>query len=170
MAGLSKLNETLGGLAKSFEGLNVKELQENVTSVKRELGEAQKQIDALYAEAAKASDTIAALKNLPLGNPVHLSRSVESGNGITTHQELLAIKDSAASSDNLEAALALTTIKTETLRNGTKFSYRMWPASVGKGVRPELTSNQRMFMQIEEIKAYEAGLEARVPYIDDPAS
>jgi hypothetical protein len=171
MAGLNKLNETLGGLAKAFEGLNVKEMQENVTSVKRELGEAQKQIDALYAEAAKASDTITSLKNLPLGNPVHLSRSVSVSDGITTHQELLAIKDSSATSeDTLEAALALTMIKTETLRNGAKFSYRMWPTSVGKGIRPELTSNQRMFMQIEEIKAYESGLEARVPYIDDPAS
>lgn len=170
MDGIGRLSEVMGSLAKSFEGLDLGGIQKDVTTLKSEMGEARKQIDAVYAEAAKAAETIKALKEMPIGNPVHLSRSVSNADSTVSQQELLAVKDSQVSSaDITETAIALTSIETQTLRNGTKMSYRRWPAAVGKSIRPFLTSNQRTFMLIEEIKAYEEGLDARVPLIDDPA-
>lgn len=155
--------------AKALEGINIKAMKAEIEGMQKEFAVLKKGIESIYAEASTAAATVAALKNMPLGNPVKHQRTVVSDTA-TNHTELATLH--ATPQETLEQALALTSIELVKMNNGMAMSYRKWPNGVGGvvggGVRPELTQNQFMFMPYDDVLAYRKGLAAAVPMIDDP--
>lgn len=139
---------------------------------KRELAAAREEISTLATEVMKAVDTIAALKDMPLGNPAHHSRTVHDATTVT-REELLQVQQSKQAdliaADSLPAALELTEIRKKQMKGGQYMRYRYWPEGVGgtvkEGVRPDLTSDQISMMQFSDIYAYRDGKSAEVPYL-----
>lgn len=163
--------EHLDRIVKALEGVNTKGMASEVEVMKKELHIARKGIAAVYEEAAKAAATVAALKNMPLGNPIKQHRAVEPDPTLTSHEELKTLS-TGPETTTLPGLLALTQLETVKLLNGMSISYRKWAnglgGTVGKGLRPALTSNQKALMPFEEIDAYNAGFAASVPMVDDP--
>lgn len=165
------MSEHLDRVVKALEGINTKGMADEVVAMKKELQIARKGIAAVYEEAAKAAATVAALKNMPLGNPVKQSRTVEPDPTLTSHEELKAL-GTGQETTTLSGLLALTQLETVKMPNGMAITYRKWAnglgGAVGKGLRPALTSNQIALMPFEAIEAYRAGFAADVPMVDDP--
>lgn len=156
-------------MVKALENVDVKALKKEVDTLKKEFSIARKGIQEIYTEAATAAATIAALKNMPLGNPLKQSRTVVTE---TNHSELATLAKTA-SPDTVEGLLAMTQIETVKMPGGMSISYRKWAnglgGAVGSGLRPELTSNQIALMSFDDIEAYRAGFASQVPMVDDPA-
>lgn len=167
LRGLGTLSASMGALTKALEAMGVTELQQDAAAVRTKIATAQGELERLHADIRAAQESIAALKNMPLGNPVNHSRTVQSE---VSHGDLLRVQESRVgeSVTTLSASLGQTQIRTVKMTNGQQVSYRHWPAGVGKGVRPALTTNQIMFMHDLDISSYRDDGEANVPMIDDP--
>jgi hypothetical protein len=173
---LSKSIDAYSGFA-----LDLAKAQESHSLTLKELEAARSEVKNVTAEIIKVQETINSLKNMPLGNPISHSRTVhaEDDETVVTREELLNIDGSKSKSqeglytDSLSGAFSLTAVKSKE-RGGQFMRYREWPTGVGgsveKGVRPELTSNQIMFMDFNDIQAYRAGKAAEVPYLDTQVS
>lgn len=169
---LRSFTEGVDRVTKALENVDVKALRKEVDTLKKEFQIARKGIQEIYTEISTAAATVAALKNMPLGNPIKQERTVTPSEAVTTHAELASLAK-AQGTASLDATLAMTTIETVKLAGGMSVSYRKWAnglgGKVGDGVRPELTSNQIALMGFDDIEAYRAGLAASVPMVDDPA-
>lgn len=167
---LDKLVPTFERMSTALEGLDTKALKVEMEQLKKEFTVAKKGIQSIYDEAAQAAATIAALKNMPLGNPIHQSRTVQP-TGTVSHKELTELSTTPGE-ETLASVLAQTIIETVKMPNHMSMTYRKWPngvgGAVGKGVRPDLTMDQIVFMDFDAIEAYRAGFAADVPMIDDP--
>lgn len=119
---------------------------------------------ATYADEAKQS--IDKLTNMPLGRPSgQLGRRVIADPAAVQFNEMLQLAEKPETVDaqpTLKDALAHTS---KTYVKGVG-ECRLWPAGVGKGVRPKLTNDQKIIMSPAEISAYNEGNEALVPIID----
>jgi hypothetical protein len=170
-ARLRSFTEGVDRMTKALENIDVKALRKEVDMLKKEFSIARKGIQEIYQEAATAASTVAALKNMPLGNPLKQNRTIVSTDSTTTHQELATL--ASGNMETLDGLLAMTTLETYKMPGGTSISYRKWTnglgGSVGKGLRPDLTSNQIALMSFDDIEAYRAGLASKVPMVDDPA-
>jgi len=170
-ARLRSFTDGVDRMTKALENIDVKALRKEVDTLKKEFAIARKGIQEIYQEAATAASTVAALKNMPLGNPLKQNRTIVATDSNTTHQELATL--TSGNMETLDGLLAMTTLETYKMPGGTSISYRKWAnglgGSVGKGLRPDLTSNQIALMSFDDIEAYRAGLASKVPMIDDPA-
>lgn len=175
---IRSLGDNMGVFAKSLEGLgDVLALKKDADETKATIALAKKELDGIFEQVKKASDTLDALKTMPLGNPVTHQRTVNGQQGTTSHAELLGISESQQKQaepvayDSISQALALTDVKQVDLANGQRMKYRHWPENVGgtvkSGVRPPLTGNQISYMSWSAVVAYRDGHEADVPYIDN---
>lgn len=174
---LNSISEKMALFAKSLDGLgDVLELKKDAEATRATVALAKKELDAIFGEVQKASKTLDALKNMPIGNPTHQHRNVTAADNTVTHDELLGIKDSQKAAepvahDSLTQALALTEVKSVDMQNGQLMRYRYWPEGVGgdvvKGVRPPLTGNQISFMEWNDVVSYREGKSAHVPYLDN---
>ena len=172
----------LNNLAKSFESFNVKAVVE--ASVKQAVDaaitDARKNLELLNREQQVLMDNIAKLKNMPLGNPTRLNRTVVQDERAASYEDMLSVnqqqKTLPGPSQTLAEALAQTSVvKKSVYLNGqeTETRYRHWPEGVGgpvgKGVRPALTNDQKTFMMPHEWGIYNIGGAVDVPLVDDPA-
>jgi len=137
----------------------------------------QGKLKDLQSQAKDAEENLAKLKNMPLGQPTRLARSVKTGDEAATYHDLAQLS-APAMGDNerrwtLEEALKSTIVISRGLPGGEILNYRKWPEGVGgsvkSGVRPELTGAQRQWMHPMEQLSYIDGNEASVPCYDDPA-
>jgi hypothetical protein len=169
---LRSFTEGIEKVTKALEQMNVKALRDEVNSLKKEFAVARKGIQEVYSELSTAAATVAALKNMPLGNPIRQDRTVVATDRVTTHTELASLAKSGGA-NTLDGILAMTTIETVKMAGGLSIAYRKWAnglgGKVGEGLRPDLTSNQIALMSFDDIEAYRAGLAANVPMVDDPA-
>ncbi|OLE94888.1 MAG: hypothetical protein AUI84_07050 [Delftia sp. 13_1_40CM_3_66_6] len=144
-----------------------------------EIKDAQRQAQVLQGQIQETEDAIAKLKDMPLGQPTMLKRSVKTGQDVATYQDFAGIRRTTVRELNvnerrwtLAEALEQTTVISRTLPGGETLNYRKWPEGVGgsvqAGVRPELTGAQRQWMHPMEMLSYSDGNEAAVPCYDDP--
>jgi hypothetical protein len=169
-------------LSKSIDAhhkasLDLLSLKGDADLTRKELEKARTEISTLSAEIIATQNTIRALKNMPLGNPVGHSRSTHAEDSTVQFKDMASIVESRQAGsdflavDSLKEALTLTSVKSESMPNGQYVMYRFWPAGVGgsveKGVRPALTANHFQYMDFSDINAYRAGEAAKVPYIDN---
>jgi hypothetical protein len=173
------LGEHVMKITKSVEvyaqfAADIQKAQADRDAVLAEVKKAQSEVSSLYAELNKYNETVAALKDMPLGNPIHHKRSVhEDKESTVTREELLGLgakPTEMVATDSLAKAFELTRVDREKA-GGMFMEYRYWPAGVGgtteKGVRPPLTTDQITFMSFADIEAYRAGKEAKVPHLDN---
>lgn len=175
------LSTQLEALTKSIEKhergvIDLIEQKQAVEIVKKELVIARQELDTINAEIQSARETVEAIKDMPMGNPVHHSRTVHPEDNVAKYDDFIAVRRSLANTepqavDSLSQAFALTKVERRSFNDGTFMRYRYWPVGVGgsveKGVRPPLTSNQITFMDFTDIKSYRDGGEAKVPYLDN---
>jgi hypothetical protein len=149
------------------------DIKKDAAQAKADLQSAREQIGTLAMEVEKAQQTIATLKDMPLGNPVGHSRTVHAEDAVATREDMMQVtksarKSEAVATDSLPAAIALTQIKEVPMTDGRFMRYRYWPDGVGgtvkSGVRPELTLDQVSMMQFSSIVGYRDGREAMVPH------
>lgn len=156
-------------LTKAFENMDIASLKKDAETTRTGMSEARKQLDSLNEKIEEAIQTLSKIKNMPLGNPVNHTRTVQESDATVTREELL--KAGALPSDASHANIfAQTEVKSVGLNNSMTMTYRYWPAGVGsveKGTRPALTSNQIQFMDYDDVKAYRDGGEAKVPHIEN---
>lgn len=169
---------SLDRLSKAFETFDVKAAVD--VAVKKEIAMA---MQGARTEIDHVLQSVAALKQMPLGNPLTHHRSVVKDNrgpmaldNIATYDEMLSAGGTATPQTTLAEALAQTQIvkREVTTANGmVESSFRHWPqgvgGAVGQGVRPPLTNAQKKLMHINEWDDYTGGQDAHVPMIDDPA-
>ncbi|HZU01539.1 MAG TPA: HK97 family phage prohead protease [Ktedonobacteraceae bacterium] len=163
VAGLASLDN----LAKAFESFNVKSAVDGAVSkaVGEALAQHRKQLLALQEEQQAVAEQLGKLKNMPVGRPTTLTRTVQPSfvreggeTNIASYEDLLSV-NGTSSNGTLADALAQTRVEK---------GYRIWEAGVGKGVRPPLTSDQKSMMRPDHILAYQDLGFAMVPLIDDP--
>lgn len=180
---LSAQTKALDGFIESVKA--AKDLQVDIEAVRTSIKAVadsvelyQKEIAALNLKHKKAvkevndlAESVQTLKNMPLGDPTRLNRSVTQEQGTVDLKDFLAINKE---SWTLEEALEQTVVTQKTLGDGRTLSYRHWPSGVGgnveNGVRPALTNAQKAKMGIASWSDYESGLEALVPIVpgNDP--
>jgi hypothetical protein len=173
------LGDHLNKITKSMETYNgymelMQKFVEGQSTVKVELEKAQQEVATLGAEVVKYQETIASLKDMPLGNPIHHNRTVHEADrdATITREEILGINKAAPvewqAEDSLAKAFEMTSTKKKNA-GGMFIEYRVWPEGVGgdtkKGVRPELTSDQITYMSFQDINNYREGKYAEVPCI-----
>ena len=114
------------------------------------------------------ADTVQALKDMPVGDPRSVKRSLNlEGEAVVDLKDLLPINQEHWT---LESALQKTMTKTKTLHNGDTLTMLVWPAGVGKGligdveggVRPALSRKQISMTPPMMMIAYESGDSAEV--------
>jgi hypothetical protein len=166
-------------LMKSVERYNasladVVDLKKEAELTRKELDAARTEMLTIGAEIVKAQETLASIKDMPLGNPVKHSRTVHEEDNVAKREDFLHLKESEhpveqKATDNLITAFSLTEVKAVAMDNGQFMRYRVWPEGVGgsiaKGVRPALTSDQISYMDFNDIRAYREGKAAKVPYL-----
>lgn len=146
------LTRSMDLLAQALQKFSIGNLEQNFNRMKSEES-------ALHKELANLKSNINALKNMPLGRPTQLNRSVE---GEATYDDMRM----AAGQHVTLAEVLKGTKKVEI----NKSSYRYWPANVGVGIRPTLTNDQKSLMTANDILSYQDGGAAHVPMlIDDEA-
>lgn len=172
------LGDNLDKITKSMETYTVyladmQKAHDQQNVLKAVIEKAQQETAALGAEVLKYQETIATLKDMPLGNPISHSRTVHEADrdAVITRDELLDIGKKAVdwqADGSLEKAFELTEVKRKDA-GGVFVEYRIWPEGVGgdckKGVRPELTPDQITYMSFKHIGAYRTGGYAEVPNI-----
>lgn len=173
------LGEKADLLMKSVERYNasladVVDLKKEATLARKEIDEARTEMLNLGAEIVKAQETLAAIKDMPLGNPVKHTRTVHEEDNVASRDDFLRLASGATpkqtewtASDNLGAAFAATEIKAVEQADGSFIRYRFWPEGVGgsiaKGVRPALSPDHIAYMDFADIRAYREGKAAKVP-------
>jgi phage head maturation protease len=142
----------------------------------RAIKDLQGKIKDLQSQTKEAEETLAKLKDMPLGQPTRLNRSVRTGEDVVTYDDFKKLS-APTMGDNerrwtLEEALKGTIVISRDLPDGGTLNYRKWPDGVGgsvkNGVRPELTGAQRQWMHPMDQLSYNDGNEASVPCYDDP--
>jgi hypothetical protein len=175
----NSLNDAVNRLIKTFEGLDLKTAQTLQASV----ATAHAELVSIQREIATARTTLKNLREMPLGRPTLINRSIQ-GDGVATYEDFVGkagnnAEDPAVSRNPLtptkkwtiDEALAQTSTVTEKWANGEMMTYRKWPNGVGGpvgsgGVRPPLTSKQRTYMMPGAMVDYKNGLEALVPILE----
>lgn len=144
------LTRSMEALAQALEKFSAPDIEKNYQRMKSEES-------ALHKELANLKSNLNALKNMPLGRPTQLNRSIE---GEASYEDLkVAVGQHVTLKDALSA--------TELVALGGS-QYRRWPAGAGVGLRPALTTDQKSLMRPNDILAYQDGEAAYVPVIDDP--
>ncbi|GAC1589037.1 MAG: hypothetical protein NVS4B1_33330 [Ktedonobacteraceae bacterium] len=173
---INSLSGNLALFAKSFEhteGLATRKDAEDATALVVAM---KKQLGTLTTDIEKATVTLANIKNMPLGNPLHLMRSTHAEDNLASHADMANITNGTQATapiaiDSLSQAFSLTEVKSAEYGNGQVMTHRYWPDGVGgsvaKGIRPSLNAKQIQFMGWEDIVAYREGREAKVPYLDN---
>lgn len=177
---LHPLQERIDCLCKAMEGFEFKEikaLQGQVLDLQSCLKDIEARAKTIEEQASATEETIAKLKDMPLGQPTTFSnRTVRTGPETASYNELSRLSAPSMNGNerrwSLEEALKETMVVPRTLPGGETLNYRKWPDGVGgsvqSGVRPELTGTQRAWMHPMEMLAYNDGDEAAVPCYDDP--
>lgn len=158
-------------LTKAFDGLSVKSLVE--VRVKEAVSGA---LARHRAELDEAQRQIATLKNMPLGRPTTLNRSIQQDPRAASYEEMLTAGGNQTLAETLAELEPLTRVVSKTLYDAGgkqhQARYRAWPEGVGgavnKGLRPALTAAQKSGMLAEEWAIYNSGGSVEVPMIDDP--
>ena len=170
------LGNNLELFAKTFEKFDSFATKKDAEDAAALIGAVRKQASDLTAEIQKATTTLANIKNMPLGNPVHQSRSTHAEDNLATHADMAGIVESHKAAepiahDSLSQAFALTEVKSMPHGNGQTMTHRHWPDGIGgsiaKGVRPQLSAKQIQFMEWDDIVNYREGRAAKVPYLDN---
>ena len=139
-------------LAKALNGANISGIQLEITTVTKTLHSVQKQLRGTQGELSGLQSTLNALKEVPLGKPTSLNRTVA---GEASYEDMRASGSAA------QKGLAPTDLLQ---KNGLTF--RHWAAGVGVGQRPALSGDEMSLMLPAHISAYYEGLDADVPLID----
>lgn len=158
-------------LTKAFDGLSVKSLVE--ARVKEAVSGA---LAKHRAELDEAQRQIATLKDMPLGRPTTLNRSIQQDPRAASYEEMLTAGGNQTLPETLAELESLTRVVSKTLYDASgkphQAKYRAWPEGVGgavnKGLRPALTPAQKGGMLAEEWAMYNIGGSVEVPMIDDP--
>ena len=168
----------LDNLAKSFASFNIKAVVEATVqkAIDGAMSEARKSLELLNREQHILLETVAKLKDMPLGRPTSLNRTIVQDERAATLEDLLSINaPEPVAAETLTQALAQTEIVEKSVYTSgkeTKSHFRHWPQGVGgpvgKGVRPALTNDQKSLMMPYEWGVYALGGEVDVPLIDDP--
>jgi hypothetical protein len=155
----SSLAQGMEHLSKAMEKWDVKQINDEVEGAKKELAYLARQFHQSRQELNQLNANMVALKNMPLGRPTQFNRS------ITNEASEADLRAMAGEKLNLKDVLAQTRIEEI---NGRQ--YRHWPAGVGTGVRPPLTSDQKSLMNMNWIMSYLDDGESYVPSLfDDPS-
>lgn len=173
-AKIEQLQDKMDALLLTFEGASLSEVKD----LQKQAGVLQRQFKELTGKANATKEDIGKLRNLPLGRPTALTRSVHAGDVTVSYEDLMgcvADKDLPMNDNErkwtLEEALKSTTITLKQVGSDA-IRYRHWPEGVGgsvkNGVRPQLTGDQRSLMRPPQAVAYADGLEADVVCYDDP--
>jgi|GEM_PF-1641103 len=178
---LADLIAAVGTLTKAMSGLGISALMEQVQLVQRQLGAASAQQQQLAAETTTLAEQIGELSQVPLGRPTRLARALggvrakDLGDaGTLTTEQLVALMATPASDDDLtpEQRLARAYERTSKQYVQGVGLCRHWPAGVGKGIRPALSSEQRVAVMglpdgLGHIMRYEESGDALIPIIGD---
>lgn len=169
----SSLTETIKGMAttiaEAFKGLNIKGLSTSVEGLQQAALDLQQQFAQAQAQVNAVNADVRKLKNMPLGKPTNIQRTVEpTEEPEATYEDMLSVNQVPTGVTTLKEALTQTTVKPFKMLNGSVIQVRHWPAEVGKDVRPPLTTNQKMYMNLAQQHQYTSGAECLVPCIDDP--
>jgi len=190
MAASVPLVKELTLLRQAFDHINTHAVEadiakavEQLTTLTATLETRKAEIDAAVANARRAKEdalkaaeyskeavgTVKKLSEMPLGRPTgQIGRRVTADAGAVQFADMMQLAghgvtaaESPAGEETLASALQSTTV--EYVKGVGKC--RRWPAGVGKGVRPTLTSEQKIIMQPNEMIAYIDGDEALVPEV-----
>jgi hypothetical protein len=178
-------------LAKKLEQMAgtldvLKAAQQEQATISKGIELARADLANLHKQTQDLEGDLNALRNMPLGNPIHVNRQLAADPAAAGVRDLLHADpvfakalDAAQVAVAQQAQRAVTVTEEETLESAlAKTSkvkipdfgpYREWPAGVGKGIRPALTDKHKGLMHDWDVYQYEHGGYARVPIlVGDP--
>jgi len=179
-AQLGELTAAVSMLTKAMSGLGIAALMEQVQLVEHALASASAEQQQLAAQTTALAEQVGELAHVPLGRPTRLARAMtgaptkaldESG-AITTDQLMTLLSASTSADDDLSPEQRLARAYERTTKQYVQGVglCRHWPAGVGKGIRPELSKEQRVAVMglpdgVSHIMRYEEGGDALIPII-----
>lgn len=162
----------LEAVAKGLENLGAlktlqSESQGELETLRNETVLARKSLDELRAEAQELQANLQVYGNTPMGRPtLKTGRTAPESKAVGVGEDAATTTatdtGSGAEATTLEDALKLTSV--EYVPGVGRV--RRWPATVAKGFRPSLETDQMACMTTKQIMAYYDGEEAIVPLVN----